>query len=460
MKGGGGASRWNDHSLPHCAAAFVLVRSRLGKTGGGGCKMWGGGSVRCGGGVVRGGDHKWGAGFTPRRQVSAAMTEPPAQQMGPSGRGRHIIALGRWRGPDGASKWARALSRARVSVRDVAVLCQARRAGGGRVRSAVPLCTSRRARAARHEGRDAARPKGRRFGRARVRPCASRCAGGRMCTWQEWEAAMRGDEGFLYPWGNEFQLDAVSLDDPVPWTLSLRSAVCRRRGGRWARGGRGTDDGVRGGRGGGGGGLGLCALGGDPSGGLWDTCASILCGITADTRCTEVHATRTWSGPVRSSQTQANGRVTVAILRLNQEASPSSPPPLAAGWGCTSTTGALLADCSWSPPVRSGGVWNGGSEAPLISIVERPETESQWTIVRTSFACFLRSKGIGPSVRSRPLRRGPPQGCIRREGTSEAVPAAVRQAVGGGCQSGWGRLLSVTNAIETGHWRQGDSGWA
>ena len=33
-------------------------------------------------------------------------------------------------------------------------------------------------------------------------------------------------------------------------------------------------------------------------------------------------------------------------------------------------------------------------------------------------------------------------------------------AVGGGCQSGWGRLLSVTNAIEAGAWRQGDSGWA
>ena len=50
--------------------------------------------------------------------------------------------------------------------------------------------------------------------------------------------------------------------------------------------------------------------------------------------------------------------------------------------------------------------------------------------------------------------------CIRREGTSEAAPAAVRQAVAGGCQSGWGRLLSVTNAIEAGTWRQGDSGWA
>ena len=30
------------------------------------------------------------------------------------------------------------------------------------------------------------------------------------------------------------------------------------------------------------------------------------------------------------------------------------------------------------------------------------------------------------------------QGCIRREGTAEAAPEAVRQAVEGGCQSGWG----------------------
>ena len=57
-------------------------------------------------------------------------------------------------------------------------------------------------------------------------------------------------------------------------------------------------------------------------------------------------------------------------------------------------------------------------------------------------------------------RKGVTQGCIRRDGTSEAAPEAVRQAVGGGCQSGWGRTLSVTNAIEAGTCRQGDSGWA
>ena len=39
---------------------------------------------------------------------------------------------------------------------------------------------------------------------------------------------------------------------------------------------------------------------------------------------------------------------------------------------------------------------------------------------------------------------------MRTEGTSEVAPEAVREAVGGGCRSGWGRLLSVTSAIEAG----------
>ena len=52
------------------------------------------------------------------------------------------------------------------------------------------------------------------------------------------------------------------------------------------------------------------------------------------------------------------------------------------------------------------------------------------------------------------------QGCIRREGASEVAPEAVRQAVGAGCQSGWRQLLLVTNAVEAGTWREGDSGWA
>ena len=51
------------------------------------------------------------------------------------------------------------------------------------------------------------------------------------------------------------------------------------------------------------------------------------------------------------------------------------------------------------------------------------------------------------------------QGCIQKEGTSEAAAEAVGQAVGGGRQSGWGRVVSVTNAIDARTCRQGDSGW-
>ena len=54
----------------------------------------------------------------------------------------------------------------------------------------------------------------------------------------------------------------------------------------------------------------------------------------------------------------------------------------------------------------------------------------------------------------------PPQGCIGRDGASQGALEAVRQAVEGGCQSGWVRSLSVTNAIEHGTCRQGQSGWA
>ena len=72
-------------------------------------------------------------------------------------------------------------------------------------------------------------------------------------------------------------------------------------------------------------------------------------------------------------------------------------------------------------------------------------------------------KAPGVSVGSRKCTwwlEGEGQGGIRREGTSEAAPEAVRSAVGGGCRSGWGRFLSVTNAVEAGSCRQGDSGWA
>ena len=41
---------------------------------------------------------------------------------------------------------------------------------------------------------------------------------------------------------------------------------------------------------------------------------------------------------------------------------------------------------------------------------------------------------------------------IGPEESELCAPEAVGQAVGRGCQSGWGWLLSVTNAIEAGTW--------
>ena len=66
----------------------------------------------------------------------------------------------------------------------------------------------------------------------------------------------------------------------------------------------------------------------------------------------------------------------------------------------------------------------------------------------------------GP-IQNHPHAAAPPApGMLGRAGAREEVPKAVRQAVGGGCQSGWRRLLAVTNAIEVGTCCQGDSGWA
>eukprot|EP01006_Ploeotia_vitrea_P009334 TRINITY_DN21915_c0_g1_i1.p1 TRINITY_DN21915_c0_g1~~TRINITY_DN21915_c0_g1_i1.p1 ORF type:complete len:871 (+),score=39.49 TRINITY_DN21915_c0_g1_i1:40-2652(+) len=50
--------------------------------------------------------------------------------------------------------------------------------------------------------------------------------GCRLPTWQEWEVAARGPEAFLYPWGNQLQMDAVELEKPLPvWDLTLRRVV-------------------------------------------------------------------------------------------------------------------------------------------------------------------------------------------------------------------------------------------
>ena len=45
-----------------------------------------------------------------------------------------------------------------------------------------------------------------------------------------------------------------------------------------------------------------------------------------------------------------------------------------------------------------------------------------------------------------------PQGCMKGRDLGRRLE--------GGCQSGWGRLLSVTNATEAGTWCEWDRGWA
>ena len=69
----------------------------------------------------------------------------------------------------------------------------------------------------------------------------------------------------------------------------------------------------------------------------------------------------------------------------------------------------------------------------------------------THLSCQVGDPGSG--VWSEMGMWGRIQGCIRREGTPEAALESVLQPVAGGRQSGWGRLLSVTNAIEAGTWR-------
>ena len=74
------------------------------------------------------------------------------------------------------------------------------------------------------------------------------------------------------------------------------------------------------------------------------------------------------------------------------------------------------------------------------ALLEKLRTDLQQQLVKVTeqmqqVPVLPRSKGGGRG-------HGGVWGCIRREGASEGGPEAVRQAVGGGCQSGWGRLLS------------------
>ena len=95
--------------------------------------------------------------------------------------------------------------------------------------------------------------------------------------------------------------------------------------------------------------------------------------------------------------------------------------------------------CGWQPDplppgVRSMGLGGRGACRNAGGCGRRNTLPDRWAndVLQAHISCTLDKGGGG-------------HGCIRREGFSEGTPEALRQAVGGGCQSGWGRLLSVTN---------------
>ena len=113
----------------------------------------------------------------------------------------------------------------------------------------------------------------------------------------------------------------------------------------------------------------------------------------------------------------------------------------------------------WQVGLGGGGGGGGGGRHQQEHRPQRPTESSD----PTQHAKGRTGDRPGPrkgATTRRNVTQGGGGGCIQKEGTSETAPEAVRQAVGGGCQSGWGRLLSVTNAIEPGPCRQGVSGWA
>ena len=74
---------------------------------------------------------------------------------------------------------------------------------------------------------------------------------------------------------------------------------------------------------------------------------------------------------------------------------------------------------------------------------------ASWGSVRSTGLSFL-SDGLCPPP-AVPDVDPNPRDASEGKGPQRA-PEAVGQAVGGGCRSGWGRLLSVTSAIEHGTW--------
>ena len=122
----------------------------------------------------------------------------------------------------------------------------------------------------------------------------------------------------------------------------------------------------------------------------------------------------------------------------------------------------------WTPPAHAGGGRVRSRAVTLPVLSPGVEWNSLRGIVPAGF-WYCESAGNASLVvggsQSRMEIKGPPPAprwwaSCRRGGTSETATEAVGQAVGGGCQSVSGRLLSITNAIEVGVCRQGYSGWA
>ena len=68
----------------------------------------------------------------------------------------------------------------------------------------------------------------------------------------------------------------------------------------------------------------------------------------------------------------------------------------------------------------------GANSAPLANPKAHTASLQPQILRGENLASFLKDE-------ISPCNYPPPQGCMRREGTSEAAPEAVRQAVGGGC---------------------------
>jgi hypothetical protein len=128
-----------------------------------------------------------------------------------------------------------------------------------------------------------------------------------------------------------------------------------------------------------------------------------------------------------------------------------------------------LTDAAWQKPPAPAGLF--APRQPPKSRLHEPKWAASRIRARVDRGC--------PAIRLSAPRAtaaegnrvnmkagGNREGCICTRDALEGkapqlvAPEAVGQAVGGGCRSGWGQLPSVTNAIEAGTCRQGDSGWA